>query len=63
MKYLLTKHKKDGDMIEATYTWINFQKEAKVMLAFVVHIDCIEDEDIKRQLSLDGMCDVEMTAA
>jgi len=62
MQYKLTPHPKDSAMIEATYTWENKSSGKKnTLLAFVVHEDCIEDEDIKQEIKTHGSAFVEMT--
>lgn len=60
MKYLLKKHPQDEAMIEATCTWVDSKKEEYTILAFVVHVDCIEDDNIKHELSVEGMAHVEV---
>ena len=60
MKYQLKKNERDDSMIEASYTWTNHKKETQTILAFVVHVDCLEDEEIQRQLSIHGSAEVEM---
>ena len=49
MIYALVRNPNDPDMIEAYYKW-----KDKTILAFVVHIDCIEDESIIQVLDSQG---------
>ena len=43
MKLQLEANTKDSDMIEATYKWTSSRKVEQTLLAFVVHIDCLDD--------------------
>ena len=63
MKLQLEPNRKDSDMIEATYKWKNNFKKEQTLLAFVVHIDCLEDIDIKRRLAEGELVDVVLEIA
>lgn len=60
MKFKLTKHAKDSAMVEATYTWNDRTGHENILLAFVMHEDCIEDDDIKNRLADGDSVEVEM---
>lgn len=63
MKFRLEPHKKDKDMIEATYTWVNSGKDETTLLAFVIHIDCLEDVEIREEIKNNGEAFVDMKIA
>ena len=55
MKLQLEAHAKDTDMIEATCIVPH-----RTLLAFVVHIDCLDDLDIKQRLEDGETVNVEL---
>ena len=50
MKLQLEANAKDSDMIEATYKWANGRKVEQTLLAFVLHVDCLDEFPIKQRL-------------
>ena len=55
MQYDLEPHKDDKDMIIATYTWTPKAASTKITrLAFMIHIDDIEDDEILAELREHG---------
>lgn len=60
MKLQLEPNKKDSDMIEATYKWTDNRKKEHTLLAFVVHIDCLDDIAIKNKLNGGDPVEVEL---
>ena len=55
MIFDLAVHHQDNEMIEATYKW-----QDKRILAFVIHIDCINDDTIIGELRNHGESIIEM---
>lgn len=63
MEYRLTPHKLDPDMLEATHTWKKKDGSVKTFLAFVIHTDSLEDDDIKHEIENNGSALVDMLLA